>query len=135
MTDATKPLRQLIEAVYLKTVSQELNWSFNPADDSCTAQLGPGAVEIVQETDEDGDYYSYAQIRNSQNEVVDTIYGGSLGRGSKPFNTGHKDYWELLRDLRSQAYRSAMGTDKIVSGMLAELNAVSLPLDEDDVPF
>jgi hypothetical protein len=134
VTDATKPLRQLVEAVYLKTLSQELAWSFNPASDSCTAELGPGSVEIVQETDENGDYYSYIQVKNFQNEVVDTIYGGSLGRGNKPFNTGHKDYWELMNDLRAQAYRSAMGSDKIVSGMLAELNAANLQLD-DDIPF
>lgn len=134
MTDATKPLRQLLEAVYLKTVSQGLLWAYNPSNDSCTAELGPGVVEIVQEADEDGDYYSYVQIRNSQNEVVDTIYGGTVGRGAKPFNTGHKDYWELIKDLRSQAYRSAMGSDKIVSGMLMELKADNLPLDED-FPF
>lgn len=133
MTDATKPLRQLLEAVYLKTMSQELNWTYNPSNDSCMAELVPGSIEIVQEADEDGDYYSYVQIRNFQNEVVDTIYGGTLGR-NKPFNTGHKDYWELMKDLRSQAYRSAMGSDKIVSGMLNELNAANLPL-EDDLPF
>lgn len=133
MTDATKPLRKLLEAIYLQTVSQKLTWSYNPSNDSCTAELTPGSIEIVQEADEDGDYYSYVQIRNSQNEVVDTIYGGTLGR-NKPYNTGHKDYWELMKDLRSQAYRSAMGSDKIVSGMLLELNADDLPL-EDDVPF
>lgn len=134
MTDATKPLRQLLEAVYIKTVGQQLSWDYNPSKDTCIAQIGAGSVEVVQEADEEGDYYSYVQIRNSKNEVIDTIYGGTLGKDKKPFNTGHKDYWELMKDLRSQAYRSAMGSDKIVSGMLAELKAGDLPL-EDEYPF
>jgi hypothetical protein len=116
-------------------MEQSLPWTYNPSSDSCEAEVGAGYVEVVQEADEDGDYYSYVQIRNSQKEVVDTIYGGTVGGSHKPFNTGHKDYWELMKDLRAQAYRSAMGSDKVISGMLAELNAASLALDSDDIPF
>lgn len=136
MTDATRPLRKLLEAVYLRTMEQSLQWTYNPSSDSCETEVGAGYVEVVQEADEDGDYYSYVQIRNSQREIVDTIYGGTIGKSTIPFNTGHKDYWELMKDLRAQAYRSAMGSDKVVSGMLSELNASNLALDlDDDLPF
>jgi hypothetical protein len=133
VTDSTTPLRKLVEALYIKTIGQELVWSYNSATDSCEASVGAGYVSVIQETDEDGDYYSYLQIKNSQSEVVDSIYGGTLGKSS-PFNTGHHNYWELIKDLRAQAYRSAMGSDKVVSSMLVALNASSLKLD-DEIPF
>ncbi|RVT42110.1 hypothetical protein [Sphingobium algorifonticola] len=134
MTDPTKRLRQLIEAIYLKTVAGEITWAFNPTSDACETDLGAGSIEVVQESDDDGNYYSYVKIRNSEQEVVENIYGGTLGKGARPFNTGHKNYWELLSDLRAQSYRSAMGADKIVASMLTQLDATDLIID-DDVPF
>lgn len=135
MTDPTKMLRKLIEAIYLKTVAQELTWTFDPSTDACESDLGAGSIEVVQETDPEGDYFSYVKIKNSEREVVETIYGGTLGKGTKPYNTGHKDYWELLSDLRAQSYRSAMGADKIVGSMLIQLDAENLVVDDDDLPF
>lgn len=133
MNDSTTPLRKLIEALYLRTLDRKIPWVFLQAADTCEAPLGEGYVQVVKEADDDGDYYSYVRLLNKDKQVVENIYGGTLGQNNRPANTGHKDYWELMNDLRSIAQRAAVGADTVVNSMLKTLDADDIDLN--DVPF
>lgn len=133
MTVSNQQLRRLIEGLYLQTIKQAVKWSFNERDSICEAEIGAGYVQIAEEADDDGDYYSVARVLNKNRDVIDTIYGGTLGRDKTPVNTGHPDYWVLLRDLFSSAKRSALGADKVIDSIVDALGAKNM--DVDDVPF
>lgn len=135
MSDATVNMRKLIEALYIRSASQDISWSFFPGSDLCETDLGEGFVQTIEEADEDGNYYCYVRILNSEKEVIDNIYGGTLGIKNKPYNTDHKNYFELLRDLHVTAKRNAVGADKLVSSILGALNAENLSISDDDAPF
>jgi len=93
-------------------------------------------VQVVGETDDAGDYYSFIKLLNYNKQVIDSIYGGSYGlKDHKPSNTGHPDYWKLIVDLKQAAERSALGADKVIETMLLRLNSDNLKLDDDEVPF
>jgi len=131
MNDSTTDLRRLVEGLYLKTLSKSVSWTYDQSTDACEAHLGNGYVQVVGETNSEGDYYCYIKVLNKEKQVVDSIYGGSLGE-SAPTNTGHKDYWKLIADLKSSAERSALGADEIISSILSELGIDSLDVD---LPF
>ncbi|WP_447758662.1 hypothetical protein [Sphingopyxis fribergensis] len=135
MNDLTANMRRLIEALYIKSINQEISWSFFHGADLCEAEFGEGFVQTIEEANEDGDYYCYARILNSDKEVIDNIYGGTLGNKNKPYNTDHKSYFELLRDLHTVAKRNALGADRLISSLLSALGAENLPVSDDDVPF
>ena len=73
MNDATTNMRRLIEALYIKSVDQQVSWSFFPGADLCEAELGEGFVQTIEEADEEGNYYCYARILNSEKEVIRMI--------------------------------------------------------------
>lgn len=135
MSDATANMKRLLEALYLKSLKQEVEWEFFPSLDLCEAKLGSGFVQVVSEADDEGNYYSFVRILDSEKTVVDNIYGGNFGIQSKPYNTDHKNYWDLMRDLYSVSKRSALGADKLVSSIVDSLGASNLSISEDDVPF
>jgi hypothetical protein len=129
MNDTTSDLRRLVEGLYLRTLAKKIDWTYNQSTDSCEASLGDGYVQIVRETDEDGDYYSYIKILNSLKQVIDNIYGGTLGQ-EPPANTPQNDYWTLMGQLREAAERQALGADKVISSILTELEATDLSLQK-----
>lgn len=133
MTDISTTFRKLLEGLYIKTNQQVVIWNFNQSESLCESSIGDGYVQVFQEADEDGDYYNYVRVLNGDRDVVDTIYGGALGRGASPANTGHADYWDLMRDLYSAARRSALGADKVIGSMVKALGADDL--DMSDIPF
>lgn len=133
MIDSTTGLRKLLEALYLKTIAGNISWSYLQTIDLLETPLGQGYIQIAQETDEDGDYYTFIRILNEAKQVVENIYGGTLGTNNKPVNTAHKTYWELITDLRSVALRAAVGADAVLASMIQTLGAEDLDLDE--VPF
>lgn len=132
MIDTKADLRRLVEGLYQATAKGHVSWRYDASSDLCETQVGDGYIQIVREADEDGDYYSYIKVLNSEKQVIDNIYGGSLGF-HKPVNTEHKDYWALMSDLRESAERQALGADKVISSILTELGATELNVD--DVPF
>lgn len=99
----------------------------------CEAHIGAAYVQVLEEANEDGDYYSYVRVLNNVRDIVDTIYGGSLGKNAIPVNTAHPTYWQLLRDLYSSAKRSALGADKIVDDIIGNLGVKDLSVS--DSPF
>lgn len=133
-----KNLRRLVEAIYQNSISGSINWSYNEPADICEAELGKGFIQVLTDTDEDGDYYNYIRILNSDKQVVDTIYGGtlgSLGSTAAP-STGHANYWQMIADLKSVAHRSAVGANDVINSMLTAMNAHDNLLSEDDnIPF
>ncbi|WP_338502033.1 hypothetical protein V6R86_03155 [Sphingomonas kaistensis] len=144
MTDPAAPLRALCEAVYKKTANGEVEWRFDDDLDACEASIGQGYIQICSEVDVDGDKYFFVKILNGFKQTVDSIYGGTLGIGTKP-STGQKDWWDFIRDLRTMAYRRAVGSEEVINSMLHELDASPAsrrvqpprPFDDldDDVPF
>ncbi|TMJ17159.1 MAG: hypothetical protein E6G94_02315 [Alphaproteobacteria bacterium] len=136
MTTYTEQLRKLLEGLYLRTIEKSINWTYDESSDSCESRLGDGYVQVVGETDDAGDYYSFIKLLNYNKQVIDSIYGGSYGlKDHKPSNTGHPDYWKLIVDLKQAAERSALGADKVIETMLLRLNSDNLKLDDDEVPF
>lgn len=133
MTHATILQRRLLEGLYIKTIEGNISWSYDQSADSCQANFGLGYVEVLSETDEDGDYFNYVRILNLKMELIENIYGGTVGHSIKPVNTSHSNYWELIRDLMSTAKRSATGADEVMQSILIELEATNLRMD--DVPF
>ena len=132
MTDAIAPLRDLVEAVYKKTMSAELDWTFDQEADVCEANIGEGYLHICSDVDDYGDHFYYVKILNWQKQVIDTVYGGTLGQGLP--STGHANYWSLITDLRTAAHRKAVGADAVIRSMLTALGRNDPDLD-DDVPF
>lgn len=137
MSQYTDQLRKLLEGLYLRTMDQQIDWSYDEATDSCEASIGDGYVQVSGETDDDGDYINLVKLLNSSKQVINRIYGGSYGLGDfSPFNTGHKNYWILISELKTAAEKSALGADKVLASMLDRLNSNRLPLSaDDDVPF
>jgi len=133
MTTVNNQIRRLLEGLYLKTVSGDISWSYDSAEDKCEAQIGSGYIQVLGDTDEDGDYFNYVRILNSNKVVSDNIYGGTPGRSAIPSNTGHSNYWELIRDLKSAAQRSALGSQEVLLSMISALDADKL--DVHDLPF
>lgn len=132
MNNAKDDLRRLVEGLYLGTINGKVKWSYDSAGDLCEAKLGDGYIQVVRETDEDGDYFSYVKVLNSDKQVIDNIYGGTLG-GNEPSNTGHANYWQLMKELREVAERQALGADQVISSILKQINADDLPIN--DIPF
>lgn len=133
MTDAAAPLRSLVEAIYRKTASGELDWTFDQEADVCETDIGQGYFQVCSDVDDDGDYYYYLKILNGRKQVIDTLYGGAFG--STPPTTGHANYWTLIRDLRTLAHRRAVGADAVVQSMLDALGAAPASDLDEDVPF
>lgn len=133
----TEQLRRLLEGLYIKTMSKEVNWSYDEANDLSEASIGNGYVQIVGETDEDGDFIIVVKILSESKQVIDRVYGGSYGLGGfQPYNTGHNDYWHLIRELKASAQRAALGADVVIDSILERLGSKALPLTpEDEVPF
>ena len=136
MSDQISSLRKLIEALYIKTIAKNVSWEYFEAIDVCETGLGKGYVQTAGETDEDGDYYPVVKILNSEKQVIDTIHAG-IFQDAKPVNTGQANYWELIRDLKGAAERSAKGADEVIASILSELGTddISLekPLDDDGI--
>lgn len=130
MTDMTDQLRRLVEGLYLKTNQQGVEWRSDQADSLCEAAIGDGYVQVLQEADDEGDFYSYVRVLNASRDVIDTIYGGSLGKDKKPTNTAHQNYWQLMSDLYSSARRSSLGADKIVNNIVDALGVATLNVND-----
>lgn len=133
----TEQLRRLLESLFIRTMEKDISWTYDEASDSCEASLGDGFVEVSGETDEDGDYLTLVKILNERKQVIDRIYGGSYGLSDfNPHNTTHKNYWSLIKELKTAAERSALGADRVIDSILVRLASGNLPLtDSDDVPF
>lgn len=138
MTDSSSDLRELVEVLYIRTADRKVPWRYDETSDTCEVTLGKGYVQVLGETDEDGDYFNYIRLLNSDKAVIEDIYGGTLAGSASPvkspMRTGHQSYWELIRDLKSRAQRIAIGADEVLVSMLGELRAGASDLDED-VPF
>tara|TARA_R110000787_G_C13271604_1_gene431545 strand:+ start:318 stop:725 length:408 start_codon:yes stop_codon:yes gene_type:complete len=135
MIDSKTQIRRLVESLYIRTLEGKISWSYDASSDSCECEVGEGYIQILQESDDNGDYYTFIRVLNNQKQVIENIYGGSVGSNTKPFNTPHKDYWELMVDLRAMAQRSAIGGDAVLASMLAQLNADKIAMEEDEIPF
>jgi hypothetical protein len=138
MMDAAAPLRGLVEAIYKKSSSGELDWIYEQDENVCETRIGDGYFQVCADTDDDGDYYYYVKILNQSKQVIDTIYGGNF-QDYVP-TTGHQNYWQLITDLRTLAFRKALGADEVIKSMLSALHAdadAGSPRGKpgDDVPF
>jgi hypothetical protein len=132
VTDEITQQRRLLESLYLKTSDGTIRWDYDAADDSCEASIGNGYVQIMQETDDDGDYYTVIKIMNAKKETIDRITGG-WGLGSMtPMYTGHSSYWELIQQLRVRAERAAKGADVVINSILGSLDADRLQFGEQN---
>lgn len=134
MTDETSQQRKLLESLYLRTLDRKITWRYDSTEDSCESSVGQGYVQISQEVDEDGDLFPVVKLLNGKKEVIDRITGGFGLYAEKPFNTPHKDYWDLIRELKIKAERAAKGADIVIQSILHELGAERLDLG-DDIPF
>ena len=132
MSQVKDDFRRLLEGLFIGTSNGSVSWSYDSSENLCEAKIGQGYVQVVRETDPDGDYYSYVKVLDKEKQVVDTIYGGSVGT-SLPVHTAHKDYWQLMNELQELAGRQALGADKLIHDMLKDLGFDKLSLDE--VPF
>jgi len=127
-------MRRLIEGLYLKTTSNQIKWTYDADSGTYETKVNDFFIQCASEVDEAGDYYNLIKILNSSKDIIDRINGGTLFP-QKPVNTGHSAYWELFRDLREAAERSASGADEIIGDIVKALGIDKIPLINDDVPF
>lgn len=101
---------QLIHLLLDKTKEEKIEWEPGPVSESYHSRIGENSVAIRKNRD---DYF--LSIYNSDGDNVEDISDPELTRA------GYNEAFSMLDNLFMFARRNALGTDKVVSSILSEL--------------
>jgi hypothetical protein len=98
-------------ALLEKTRDQKVTWESGPLSGSFYSKIGENSVGIRQVRDD-----FYLVIYNTDGDVVEEVSDPEFN------NEGFQHAFGVMKDLFISAKRDALGTDRIVSSVLDELN-------------
>ncbi|MCQ1572748.1 hypothetical protein NFO65_18630 [Neorhizobium galegae] len=100
----------VLEALLAKTKDEKINWEVGPLSESFYSKIGDNSVAIRQVRDD-----FHLIIYNADGDVVEEISDPEFS------NDGRPGAFNLMKNLFISAKRNALGTDRIVSSILDEL--------------
>lgn len=118
--DIIEKYRKLIRKLYEKTNSNSIEW-FTGRNSDFYCEVSSNYIHVRATRDADGEPLEIIEIRNSDDEVVDTFYDTDVG-GVSPGISGFVDYYTLMTSLRQAARRNAHGADKALDDILGDLD-------------
>ena len=110
---ANEMMLLLSRKLYEKTFQDRINWRQAPFEDAYIARIA-GADVFVKRDD-----YTHVEIRGSDDTIIDSLSTNDITVPPEDRST--------MRSLFDLAKRKALGTDKVISSILLEL--------DDDMPF
>ncbi len=100
----------MLATLLRKTKEDKLEWEVGPLSESFYSKIGENSVGIRQVRDD-----FYLVIYNADGEAVEEISDPEFS------NDGRTGAFNLMKELFISAKRNALGTERIVSNIIAEL--------------
>lgn len=134
MSDMLRQRRSLVEALYAKTSTGDVDWEHGLSQAAYSADIGDSIVELVKESDEDRIDVILTLYDKSYNTIE--AFSDSALSGVSPKGSSHSSYYNLMSSLYDMARRHSTGATKAVQGVLDALGAKLIDEDDaDDIPF
>jgi hypothetical protein len=137
-----KEAAQLVLTVLKRTEEGQVPWSETASGDAFEASFPNQTIRIVRDEgidDESGEPYTNynLEVLNQKGTVVETVYPWNI-RGTLPKSI---NAWELTTNVFQLARDQALGLDKTIKELFAELGGpIDIPQDpepepESEIPF
>lgn len=133
MSDMLRQRRSLVEALYLKTVSGDIDWSDGFMNGGYSAEIGDKTIALTREADEDRRELIVTVYDRSFN-VVEGFSDTSLASAT-PVKVSGGSYFKIMSDLYDMARRHSTGATKALNDILGDLGIAVITEEDDEIPF
>lgn len=137
-------MRGLAEALYNKTLSEDITWYLSTDKEVAIAELGMYRVSVTEVGSSSFSSDIKVSIFDSDWSEIDTFSDQSFGN-TTPTVDGISTYFQLLSELLERAKRQVSGADRAMENLLTVLGGAPIedletkgglaPNMDDDVPF
>lgn len=121
MSDTADKFRELVLRLYDRTSDKKLSWALKDNDGSVVCDMSDFSIRLSSTRTASNEPLEKVEVQNSSGQTLDLFYDTTVS-GKVPPRSGYQTYYELMRELRVQARRQAIGADSALDTILRSLD-------------
>jgi hypothetical protein len=121
MSDTADKFRALIVKLFDRTLERKLKWTLEQSSGLLFCEMSDFVVRLSSTRTASNEPLEKIEVVDALGQTLDLFYDTTVS-GKVPPRSGYTTYYDLMKELRLQARRQAIGADSALDRILRSLD-------------